>query len=150
MLPYLGEKSAQTRRGIRTLALGRGTPILFRLHPCLDPRHWAEPWRILFSLAPQKHVTQEQPLQRLLLKMRASLMAQLVKNRLQCRRPWFDSWVGKICWRRERLPTPVLQPGEFRGHCMVHRVAKSQTWMHSWRQVLPGLEILCQTFSQGF
>ena len=19
---------------------------------------------------------------------------------LQCRRPWFDSWVGKICWRR--------------------------------------------------
>ena len=27
---------------------------------------------------------------------------------LQCRRPWFDSWVGKICWRRDRLPTPVF------------------------------------------
>ena len=26
---------------------------------------------------------------------------------LQCRRPWFDSWFGKILWRRERLPTPV-------------------------------------------
>ena len=22
-------------------------------------------------------------------------------------RPWFDSWVGKIRWRRDRLPTPV-------------------------------------------
>ena len=22
--------------------------------------------------------------------------------------PGFDSWVGKICWRRERLPTPVF------------------------------------------
>ena len=27
---------------------------------------------------------------------------------LQCRRPWFDSWVWKICWRRDRLPTPVF------------------------------------------
>ena len=27
---------------------------------------------------------------------------------LQCNRPWFDSWVGKICWRRDRLPTPVF------------------------------------------
>ena len=24
-----------------------------------------------------------------------------------------DSWVGKISWRRERLPTPVFWPGEF-------------------------------------
>ena len=21
---------------------------------------------------------------------------------------WFDSWVGKICWTRDRLPTPVF------------------------------------------
>ena len=34
---------------------------------------------------------------------------------LQCRRPWFNPWVGKIPWRRERLPTPVFWPGEFRG-----------------------------------
>ena len=27
---------------------------------------------------------------------------------LQCRRPQFNSWVGKICWRRDRLPTPVF------------------------------------------
>ena len=31
----------------------------------------------------------------------------VVKIHLQCRRPWFDSWVGKIPWRRGRLPTPV-------------------------------------------
>jgi len=23
-------------------------------------------------------------------------------------RPQFDSWVRKICWRRDRLPTPVF------------------------------------------
>ena len=33
--------------------------------------------------------------------------------RLQCRRPGFDPWVGRILWRRERLPTPVFWPGEF-------------------------------------
>ena len=26
----------------------------------------------------------------------------------QCRRPQFDPWVGKIHWRRGRLPTPVF------------------------------------------
>ena len=28
---------------------------------------------------------------------------------------WFDPWVGKIPWRRERLPTPVFWPGELYG-----------------------------------
>ena len=37
-----------------------------------------------------------------------SLIAQLVKNPFQCRRPRFNSWIGKICWRRGRLPTPVF------------------------------------------
>ena len=27
----------------------------------------------------------------------------------------FDAWVGKIHWRRDRLPTPVFWPGEFHG-----------------------------------
>ena len=36
----------------------------------------------------------------------ASLTAQLVKIRLQCRRPGFNPWVRKIPWRRDRLPTP--------------------------------------------
>ena len=89
---------------------------------------------------------------------------------LQCRRPQFDSWVRKIHWRRDRLPTsvlldfPVAQPvknpptvretwvwslgwqdplGEGKGNplqysglknsldCIVHGVAKSQTWLSS-------------------
>ena len=33
---------------------------------------------------------------------------QLVRIPLQCRRPQFDSWVRKIHWRRDRLPTPVF------------------------------------------
>ena len=45
----------------------------------------------------------------------ASLVAQLVKNLLQCQRPRFDSWIRKIPWRREWLPTPVFWPGEFHG-----------------------------------
>ena len=31
---------------------------------------------------------------------------------LQCRRPGFNPWAGKISWRREWLPTPVFLPGE--------------------------------------
>ena len=34
---------------------------------------------------------------------------------LQCEKPGFNAWVGKIPWRRERLPTPVFWPGEFHG-----------------------------------
>ena len=34
---------------------------------------------------------------------------------LQCRRPEFDLWVGKIPWRREWPPTPVFLPGESEG-----------------------------------
>ena len=34
---------------------------------------------------------------------------------LQCRRPWFDPWVGKIPWRRKSQHTPVFLPGEFHG-----------------------------------
>ena len=32
---------------------------------------------------------------------------------LLCKKTGFDPWVGKICWRRESLPTPVFWPGEF-------------------------------------
>ena len=27
---------------------------------------------------------------------------------LQCGRPWFNTWVGEIPWRRDRLPPPVF------------------------------------------
>ena len=39
----------------------------------------------------------------------ASLIAQLGKNQLAIAGdPSFDSWVRKIQWRRDRLPTPVF------------------------------------------
>ena len=37
------------------------------------------------------------------------------KSACQCRRSGFDPWVGKIPWRRERLPTSVFLPGKFHG-----------------------------------
>ena len=48
---------------------------------------------------------------------KASFVAQLVKNLLQYGRPGFNPWVGKIPWRSESLPTPVLWPGELHGLC---------------------------------
>ena len=44
----------------------------------------------------------------------ASLVAQTVKC-LQCVRPRFNLWVGKISWRRKWHPTPVLLPGKSLG-----------------------------------
>ena len=46
---------------------------------------------------------------------------------LQCRRTGFDSWVGKISWRREWLPTPVFLPGEFHGQ---RSLAGYSPWGH--------------------
>jgi len=46
------------------------------------------------------------------------------KECLQCMRPWFDSWVRKIPWRRDRLPTPVFLgfPGGSAGKESSHNV----------------------------
>ena len=48
-------------------------------------------------------------------KVQASLEARTVKDLPAMRRLGFDPWVGKILWRRERQPTPVILPGESRG-----------------------------------
>ena len=52
----------------------------------------------------------------------------------QCRthmRHRFNTWVGKILWRKVWQPTPVFLPGESHGQgawwARVHRVTKSQT-----------------------
>ena len=42
-------------------------------------------------------------------------MAQVVKKPPAMWETWVPSLVGKICWRRKQLPTPVLWPGEFQG-----------------------------------
>ena len=40
--------------------------------------------------------------------MEASLIAQLVRIHLQCRRHQFDSWVRKICWKKVGYPLLVF------------------------------------------
>ena len=79
---------------------------------------------------------------------------------LQYGRPGFDPRIGKIPWRRERLPTPVFWPGKFHGlyipglgrspgngngyplqysglensmDCIVHGVAKSRTRLRDFQ-----------------
>ena len=44
-------------------------------------------------------------------------------------RPGFDPWVGKIPWRRERLPTPVFWPEEYHG---LYSPWGSQKVRHGW------------------
>ena len=36
----------------------------------------------------------------------------MIKNLPAVRETWFKTWVGKIPWRREWLPTPVFLPGK--------------------------------------
>ena len=36
------------------------------------------------------------------------LLQQEINPEYSLEGPWFDSWVGKLRWRRDRLPTPVL------------------------------------------
>ena len=55
----------------------------------------------------------------------ASLVAQLVKNRLQCGRPGFNPWVRKIPLEKGY---PLQNYGlENSMDCMVHGVTESQT-----------------------
>ena len=58
-----------------------------------------------------KETTEMERTLRLVLIRWASLVAQLVNN-LPAR---WETWVGKIPWRREQLPTPVFWPQEFHG-----------------------------------
>ena len=71
---------------------------------------------------------------------------------LQCGRPEFDPWVGKIPWRRKWQPTPVLLPRKSHGwrnlvQATVHGVAKSQTWLSDFTYLLTyGLVHWCQWY----
>ena len=48
------------------------------------------------------------------MRLGASLVAQLIKDHLQCMILQFVSWVRKIPWRRDTLPTPLFSgfPGK--------------------------------------
>ena len=77
----------------------------------------------------------------------AFLMSQLLKICLQCGRPKFDPWVGKIPWRRGRLPTPVFWPGEFHG---LYSPWGSQRVGHDWATFTSLHFQQCKGFSSQF
>ena len=79
-------------------------------------QQWPQGWKIsIFIPIPKKGNAKKCPNHTIALISHASLVAQRVEHFLQFRRPGFDPRVGKIPWRRERLPTPVILPGEFPG-----------------------------------
>ena len=80
--------------------------------------------------------------------MTSSLVAQVVKNLPAMQEPQFDSWVGKLPWRRDRLPTPVFLsfPGGSAGKesaCKVKDLGSIQ-WVGKipWRREQPPSPVL--------
>ena len=97
VLPKLGQRAVYSY--IKSI-------LIFALITCMDPqlnRLWPK-IMLYFLTGNLKHGSfyKEEPL-------------SWRRICLQCRRPGFDPWVGKIPWRRERLPTPVFWPREFHG-----------------------------------
>ena len=45
----------------------------------------------------------------------ALVVKNLLANTGRCKKCGFDSWVGKLPWRKAWQPTPVFLPGEFHG-----------------------------------
>ena len=81
----------------------------------------------------------------------ASLVAQLVKNSATMQETWFNSWVGEIYWKRDKLPTPVFLgfPGGSAGKesaCnagdldLIPRLGRSPGEGNSYPLQHPGLE----------
>ena len=62
---------------------------------------------------------------------RASLVALMVRNLPAMQDTWFNPWVGKIPWRRERLPTPVFCLGKFHGQYSPwgHKESDTTEWL---------------------
>ena len=59
---------------------------------------------MLYKITPFLSITKTQPI----FLTYSSQIAQLVKNPPVMGRPQFNSWVRKIPWKRDRLPTPVF------------------------------------------
>ena len=88
----------------------QGFPVLHYLPEFVQTRvHWvSDTIQLPHFHCPLLLLPSIFPIIRLFSNESASLIAQLVKNPLQCRTPQFDSWVGKIHWRKDSLPTSVF------------------------------------------
>ena len=65
---------------------------------------------------------------------------------LQCGRPRFDPWVGKILWRRKWQPTPVLLPGKSYGQ---RSLVCYSLWGHKESDTTEQLHSLTHTRDEG-
>ena len=75
----------------------------------------------------------------------AFLIAQLIKIHLQGRRTWLVSWVRKIRWRRNRLPTPV-----FLGFPVAQLVKNLPAMQETWVQFQnEGKKFICKKALAG-
>ena len=66
---------------------------------------------------------------------------------LQCRRPRFDTWVGKSLWGRKWLPTPVSSPGEFHGQRSLVGYAlwgRKESDTTEWLTLVYYMSVLCK------
>ena len=73
----------------------------------------------------------------------------------RCRRCGFDSWVGKIPWRRKWQSTPALFPGKSHGlrslvQVTVHGVAKSRARLKDFTFTFFFYNITCVDVSPRF
>ena len=73
-------------------------------------------------------------------------MAQQQRICLQCRRPRFDPWVGKISLRRAQQPTPVFLPGESHGQ---RSLASYNPWGCKERDMTEATEHTCMHAEHG-
>ena len=78
------------------------------------------------------HTEQQLPIShqqktRSLFSRRAYLVAQLIKNLPAMWETWVQSLIWEDPLERERLPTPVLLPGEFHGLCIPWGCKESDT-----------------------
>ena len=114
---------------------------------------WGEGWGFICVVGQQKHgqrvrgewrktpeVVKSDETCNSCTSLRESLGVQLVSS---CRRPWFHSWLGKIPWRRDRLPTPVFMgfPGGSDGKeptSNVGHLVQSLCWEDPTPIFLPG------------
>ena len=89
---------------------GNGNPLQCS---CLENPRDGEAWRAAISGVAQSRTR----LKRLSSSSSSRFTWWLRQSRvcLQCRRPGFDPWVGKIPWRRIWQPILVFLPGKFHG-----------------------------------
>ena len=101
------------------------------------------PWRIMvtFSLP--------YPLQGQDKRKQALLQQKMLGICLQRRRSRFDSWVGKIPWRRKCQPTPVSLPGKSHGQ---RSLVGCNPWSHKGSGTIEQLTLtyLCMCLSCSY